>query len=132
MRAQRAWSPVAVGRPSAPYSSCKCTDVDVVGIIAIVYVDRLDARGGLDHNGDGRILGHRVHALTSDALEEWHCHNLPAFNERMTSGLGSTVRTGITRGRRRAATHSGIDVGGGRDGWLFLERGSSPQFHEPE
>jgi hypothetical protein len=59
----------------------------VVEIIAIVYVDRLDARGGLDHNGAGRVLGHRVHALTSDALEEWHCYSLPAFNERMTSRL---------------------------------------------
>ena len=27
------------------------------------------------------------HALTSDALEEWHRHNLPAFTERMKSRL---------------------------------------------
>jgi hypothetical protein len=29
------------------------------------------------------------HALTSDALEEWHRHNLPAFTERMKSRLRS-------------------------------------------
>ena len=34
------------------------------------------------------------HALTSDALEEWHRHNLPAFTERMKSRLRNHCEDG--------------------------------------
>jgi len=44
------------------------------------------------------------HALTSDALEEWHRHNLPAFTERMKSRCGTTAKTATKPGRRKAAT----------------------------
>jgi hypothetical protein len=34
------------------------------------------------------------HALTSDALEEWHRHNLPGFTERMRSRLRNHCEDG--------------------------------------
>jgi hypothetical protein len=34
------------------------------------------------------------HALTSDALEEWHRYNLPAFTERMKSRLRNHCEDG--------------------------------------
>jgi hypothetical protein len=34
------------------------------------------------------------HAFTSDALEEWHRHSLPAFTERMKARLGSHCEDG--------------------------------------
>ena len=44
------------------------------------------------------------HALTSDALEEWHRYSLPAFTERVKSRLRNHARTATKRGRRMAAT----------------------------
>lgn len=32
--------------------------------------------------------------MSSDALEDWHCYSLPAFNERMTSRLRKHCQDG--------------------------------------
>jgi hypothetical protein len=65
------------------------------------------------------------HALTSDALEEWHRHNLPEFTERMKSRLrnhcedghqawpakGRHTRYTAEISRRTREEHYGADVG---------------------
>jgi hypothetical protein len=44
------------------------------------------------------------HALTSDALEEWHRYNLPAFTERMKSRLRNHCEDGHQPWPAKAAT----------------------------
>jgi hypothetical protein len=65
------------------------------------------------------------HALTSDALEEWHRHNLPAFTERMKSRLrnhcddghqtwpakGRYIRYTAEISRRTRQDHFASDIG---------------------
>jgi hypothetical protein len=57
-------------------------------------------------------------ALTSDPLEEWHCHGLPSFTERMRSRLRTTVKKIISHGWPRAATPDTSAKRVAASGWM--------------